>query len=197
MNFNFFRENKLSSFAAFVFAPVLLFAHPDFGNSIGFMHGFAHPLSGLDHMIAMVAIGIWAVQVGGKATWLIPLSFVTMMILGGVLGASGVAIPFVEKGIIMSVLILGILIIASVRMPVIMGMIVAGLFALCHGHAHGTEIPATASGLAFIAGFAICTMMLHASGIGLGYTLANVTKARIVRFAGVPILIAGLVMLFI
>ena len=197
MNFNFFKDNKLSSFAAFIFAPVLLFAHPDFGSSTGFMHGFAHPLSGLDHMIAMVAIGIWAVQVGGKATWLIPLSFVSMMILGGVLGASGVAIPFVEKGIIMSVLILGVLIIASVRMPVVLGMIVAGLFALCHGHVHGTEISATATGLAFIAGFTISTIMLHASGIGLSYTLIHVSKAKLVRFAGIPIFIAGLAMLFI
>ncbi len=194
MNFDF--KNQLYSFAAFVFAPVLLFAHPGFGNSTGFVHGFAHPLSGLDHMIAMVAIGIWAVQVGGKATWLIPLSFVSMMIAGAVLGASGIALPFVETGIIMSVLILGVLIIASVRMPVILGMIVAGLFALCHGHSHGTEIPATASGIAFIAGFTLSTVMLHLGGIGLGYTAAKVSKEKLVRLAGIPIFIAGLVMLF-
>jgi urease accessory protein len=194
---SYFKQIQLSTLALFLFTPVLLYAHPDFGNAAGFWHGFAHPFSGLDHILAMVAVGIWAVQVGGKATWLIPLSFVCMMVIGGFLGISGVNVPFVEKGIIMSVLILGILIAASVRLPVIFGMIIVGLFALCHGHAHGTEIPNAISGITYSIGFALSIVILHMGGIGVGLYSGKISKLRLVRYAGAAIAFAGVTMLVI
>ena len=144
----------------------------------------------------MVAVGIWAVQVGGKAVWAIPLSFVGMMIIGGILGITGVSIPFVEKGIIMSVLILGVLIIASARLPLILGMIIVGLFALCHGHAHGSEIPNTAIGITYIIGFAVSTVLLHISGICIAGLLSKTKKLQLLRYTGATILIAGCILLF-
>ena len=145
----------------------------------------------------MVAVGIWAVQVGGKAIWAIPLSFVGMMIIGGILGITGVTIPFVEKGIIMSVLILGVLIIASARLPLIIGMIIVGLFALCHGHAHGSEIPNVAMGITYIIGFTLSTILLHLSGIGIAGLIKKTNKLQLLRYTGATILVAGFILLFI
>jgi urease accessory protein len=166
--------------------------HPDFGSASGFWHGFAHPFSGLDHTIAMIAVGIWAYQIGGKATWLIPLSFVGTMIIGGIIGIMGVQVPFVETGIILSVLILGVLITASFRLPIVAGMILVGVFALFHGHSHGTEIPVLVSGAAYSAGFAISTIMLHASGIAVGAVIGR--RAYAFRYVGALILVVSGIM---
>src|SRR5580698_8957387 len=141
---------------ALILAPVLAHAHPGHDTS-GFSAGVAHPLHGLDHILAMVAVGLWAAQLGGRAKWLVPASFVSVMALGGALGMAGVAIPFAEQGIFASVLILGVLIAASVRLPLAASMSIVGLFALCHGHAHGTEIPAAASGFNYALGFVLAT----------------------------------------
>jgi len=192
-----FGDMKLSSLAFVLFTPILLYLHPQIGSSSGFMTGFAHPLNGLDHMIAMFAVGLWAVQVGGKGIWLIPLAFVCMMIAGGILGMSGVTVPFVETGIIMSVLILGVLLVASARLPIAAGMVLMGIFALFHGHSHGTEIPATVSGLAFSAGFALSTVMLHSAGIAAGLTLRKASKMKVLRYAGAAIIASGIMMIFL
>src|SRR5579863_3698485 len=119
-------------------------AHPVPGAA-GLTAGFAHPLSGLDHVLAMVAVGLWAAQLGGRALWLVPASFVGFMTLGGALGMAGVHLPMVEAGILASVLILGILIAAAAQLPLAASVAVTGLFAIFHGHAHGTEIPLAAS----------------------------------------------------
>lgn len=174
---------------------ITLFIHPDFGTASGFWHGFAHPFSGLDHTLAMIAVGIWAYQVGGRATWLIPLTFVGTMVVGGFLGISGTRLPFVETGIVLSLLILGVLITASFKLPVIAGMILVGIFALFHGHSHGTEVPMVVSGITYSVGFAVSTVMLHLSGIALGAFLG--TKAYILRYAGAGIAAIGLVMLVV
>ncbi len=179
----------------FLFVPVLLFLHPDMGQATGFWHGLSHPLTGLDHILAMVAVGIWAVQVGGKAVWAIPLSFVGMMVAGGILGITGVNIPFVEKGIIMSVLILGVLITASARLPLIVGMLIVGLFALFHGHTHGNEIPNAAMGITYSIGFALSTILLHLSGIGIAQLIQKTKKIQLLRYTGATILIAGMYLL--
>ena len=190
-----FKEIKLFSYI-FLLLPVL-FMHPEMGQASGFWHGFSHPLTGLDHVLAMLAIGIWAVQVGGKAIWAIPLSFVGMMIVGGIIGMSGVKIPYVETGIVMSVMVLGVLIVASARLPLFAGMLIAGIFAIFHGHSHGTEIPNAALGITYSIGFAISTLLLHLSGIGLALFAGNKVKIQILRFAGATIAIAGIIMLFI
>jgi urease accessory protein len=170
-------------------------AHPATGLAAtggGFAAGLAHPFSGLDHVLAMVAVGLWAVQLGGRAVWLVPAAFVAMMLVGGALGALGIALPAVELGIIGSVLLLGLMVALSLRLPVALGMALVGVFALCHGHAHGSEMPvATAAGL-YALGFAAATAALHGLGLGLGLALR---RGPALRWSGAGIAAAGLVLL--
>jgi urease accessory protein len=173
-----------------VLAPVLAHAHPGHGSH-GFAAGVSHPIHGLDHILAMVAVGLWAVQLGGRAKWLVPASFVSLMAIGGALGMAGVALPFAEQGIFASVLILGVLIAAAVRLPLAASMGIVGLFALCHGHAHGMEMPGTAAGLAYGAGFVVATALLHASGLMMGLMIQRFAEARWVRATGVAICAAS------
>ena len=158
-------------------------AHVGAGTTSSFAAGFMHPLSGLDHMTVMIAVGLWAVIKGGKAIWAWPLAFVGVMLAGGALGMLQVPLPFVEPGILASVVALGLLVALAVELPVSAGVVVIGLFALLHGHAHGTEVPENAGGLEYMAGFALATALLHAAGIAaaLGFGL----KFRgLVRAAG-------------
>ena len=150
-----------------------------------------HPVSGLDHICAMIAVGLWAAQRGGRGVWLIPLTFVSVMALGGFLGMAGVSVPFVEEGIVVSVLVLGVLIAAAVRLPLVTSVIVVGLFAIFHGHAHGAEMPQSASGLAYGLGFVMATALLHACGIGLAWLVTQLGQVRLVRFAGFAIALCG------
>ncbi|MEP6670244.1 MAG: HupE/UreJ family protein [Chthoniobacter sp.] len=171
-------------------APVLAQAHPGHDAS-GFAAGVSHPVHGLDHILAMVAVGLWAVQLGGRAKWLVPASFVSVMAIGGALGMAGVAMPFAEQGILASVLILGVLIAAAVRLPLAASMTIVGLFALCHGQAHGLEMPGTAAGLSYGAGFVIATALLHTSGIMTGLMIQRFAEAKWVRATGVAICTAS------
>jgi urease accessory protein len=179
-----------------VLAPILLLpslahAHVGVGETGGFLHGMGHPLSGLDHICAMVAVGLWASQMGGRAIWAVPLTFVGVMALAGALGMFGFRVPFVETGIVVSVLTLGVLIAAAVRLPLSSSMIIVGLFAIFHGYAHGAEMPETASGLACAAGFVAATAFLHACGIGLGIAIQKLASPAVVRFAGIAIVFCG------
>ena len=177
---------------ALIFAPVISHAHTGVGSTSGFGAGFGHPLGGADHVLAMVAVGIWAFQSGGKGVWLIPVSFLGMMIVGGLLGFSGVAIPYVETGIFISILAFGALIAAAARVPLAAGMIITGLFAVFHGHSHGTEIPAVASGIYYSLGFVLATAGLHAAGIAGASVLARrLPSVQLVRYSGVAIAAAG------
>jgi urease accessory protein len=179
-------------FAALLLIPTFAQAHVGVGSTHGFVHGIAHPFSGLDHLCAMMAVGLWAAQRGGRALWAVPLSFLSVMVVGAALGMAGVTIPFVEQGIVASVLLLGVLVAAAVRLPVAASAILVGLFALFHGHAHGTEMPVTASGFAYGAGFLVATTLLHTAGIGLGMTLQRVANSTWVRAAGGAIAFCGL-----
>jgi urease accessory protein len=156
----------------------------------GFGSGFAHPLHGLDHILAMVAVGLWAGQLGGRARWLVPASFVVVMTLGGAVAMAGLHVPFTEEGILLSVLMLGILIAVAARFPLTASIAIVGLFAFFHGHSHGMEMPANAIVYAYGAGFALATVLLHASGIGLAYAVKTV-KLPVVRWAGAAIAVAG------
>jgi urease accessory protein len=148
------------------------------------MHGLSHPLAGFDHIAAMVAVGLWAAQRGARSLWVVPLSFVIAMSVGGVIGATGISIPFVESGIGASVLVLGLLIAASVRIPLMASSLLVGLFAVFHGHAHGAELPETVSGLTYGIGFVLSTCLLHGCGIGLGFLAQRLTSPQLVRYAG-------------
>jgi len=157
----------------------------------GFGSGFAHPLHGLDHILAMVAVGLWAGQMGGRARWLVPASFVGVMALGGALAMAGLHVPYTEEGILLSVLVLGILIAVAARFPLPASMAIVGIFAFFHGHSHGMEMPANAVGYTYGAGFALATVLLHATGMGMAYAAHNV-KLPVVRWAGAAIAVTGI-----
>jgi urease accessory protein len=164
---NIFRAGLLIALSA---APTAAFAHPNIGPVHGFSQGFAHPLQGLDHIVAMVAVGMIAARRGGRALWALPCAFLTMMAFGGFLGMEGVKVPFVETGILLSLAVFGLAVMLRPKAPVIAAMAVTGLFALFHGHAHGSEMIAGASWTAYGLGFIFATALLHLIGIfaGLG-----------------------------
>jgi len=172
--------------------PVAALAHTGVGATSGFAAGFSHPLAGLDHMLAMIAVGMWAAQLGGRALWLVPMSFVLTMMLGGALGMAHIHLPLVEQGIMVSVLVLGVMVAAAFRLSAPAGALLVAVFAVFHGHAHGTEMPMTAAGLSYGAGFALATAMLHVTGIGFGTALQRFRWARMVRLAGAVIVVSGL-----
>jgi urease accessory protein len=171
--------------------PSLSFAHPGHDQAFGFFHGLAHPLSGLDHILAMVAVGLWAWQLGGRSVWLVPLSFVLVMAAGGMTGFMGVNLPWVEAGILASLLFMGLLIAVAVRVPAGVGMLIVGIFALFHGYAHGAERPENVSGLIYAAGFMLATVLLHGAGLLAGFGLQRFSQPVLVRCAGMAVTLAG------
>jgi len=182
--------------AAFLVLPALAHAHPGHDGhdfTWDFSGGFAHPLSGWDHLLAMIAVGLWAAQLGGRARWPVPAAFVGVMALGAALGQAGVTFPGVEQGIAASILALGLLIAAAVRLPVTAGMALVGAFAIFHGLAHGAEMPAAAGGFSYGAGFVAATVLLHAAGVGLGLIAAR-RSAHATQFAGWAIAASGLML---
>jgi urease accessory protein len=170
--------------------PVLAHAHPGHSHA-GFAAGAAHPVSGLDHILAMFAVGLWAVQLGRRALWAVPASFVAMMTVGGALGMAGISLPFVEQGILVSVLLLGLLVATATRIPVAASMLLVSVFALFHGHAHGVEMPVSAAGFSYSAGFVVATALLHGSGILAGLMAARFAKENWLRAAGGSIVACG------
>ena len=172
--------------------PSFACAHTGLGEAGGFVHGLVHPAGGLDHVCAMLAVGLWAVQMGGRSVWAVPLAFVGVMTLGGVLPLLGIGLPFVEQGIALSVLLLGVLIAASVRLPLTLSGSMVGLFALWHGHAHGTEMPAAASGIDYALGFVLATAALHAIGIAFGLGMQRLMREHVIRAAGASIALCGI-----
>ncbi len=173
------RKLPLLASAAFVLMAGPAFAHVGVGHVDTFNHGFIHPLSGIDHILAMVAVGLFAANLGGAALWLVPSAFVGTMIFGGALGYYGWPLPMVEEGIGISVVVMGLAIALGVRLPTIVAMALVGIFAVFHGHAHGTE--GMGLGIAFLpyaAGFVCATGLLHAAGIALGFSLDRLGAAR-------------------
>ncbi len=188
-------SRALLALAAFAGSGLPAFAHPGIGGAHGFAHGFAHPLGGLDHTLAMVAVGLLAVQIGGRALWMLPATFVAAMAAGGALGVAGVPLPFVEIGIAGSVLVLGAVVAFGRALPLPAAMALAAVFAVFHGHAHGTEMPADASGLAYGLGFMVATGLLHTAGLALGLAagrLAERAGPAALRLGGAAIAVAGL-----
>jgi urease accessory protein len=191
------------SFVALLVGAAAAHAHTGIGDTQGLAHGFAHPALGVDHVLVMLAVGLFAAQLGGRALWLVPLSFVGMMALGGVLGggalgAAGAGLPLVETGIALSVVILGIAVAARLHLPIVAAMGLVGCFALFHGQAHGAELPDTASGLAYGVGFLLATGCLHAVGIGLGLAIGKTGEAfgnRVLRATGSAMALVGFAIL--
>jgi urease accessory protein len=179
-------------------APSMAFAHTGIGDTHGFMHGFSHPIGGLDHVAAMVMVGVFASQLGGRAIWLVPSTFVAVMAAGGVLGVAGVQIPFVEVGVALSVIVLGAVVAFGVKAPLAAAAGLVGLFAIFHGYAHGAEMPETASGVAYAAGFMLATATLHAAGAGFGLAMNSLAERSgrwVVQGAGVAAAALGVLIL--
>ncbi|WP_423065795.1 HupE/UreJ family protein [Devosia sp. CN2-171] len=149
-----------------ILLPTAAFAHSGHGDTAGLLHGFMHPVGGLDHVLAMVAVGVFAYVLGGRALWLVPLSFVAMMAVGFGLGVAQVDVPFVELGIALSSVVIGGVAALGRPMPVVAASTLVGVFAIFHGHAHGAEMPANAAGFEYALGFMLATALLHLSGIG-------------------------------
>lgn len=168
-------------------------AHPGHGLAVGFSHGFLHPLSGFDHILAMVAVGLLAVQLGGRALWALPAAFVSVMVLGALDAHLWVTLPLVEPGIIGSVIVLGGLLALNARLPLAASVTIVGLFALLHGYAHGSEMPVSASGLDFGLGFVLATVLLHASGIATGLAAHRLAPAWL-RLGGAAIACTGVLL---
>jgi urease accessory protein len=186
------------AFLALFLAPTAAFAHTSVGDTGGFMHGFMHPLGGLDHQLAMILVGIFASQLGGRALWLVPLTFVGTMAFGGFLGIAGIPVPFIEIGIALSVVVLGAIVAFGVKVPVAVAMGIVGLFAVFHGHAHGSEMPMDTSGLEYGLGFMFATSVLHAAGIGIGVSIGMTSKSlgnNVYRVAGGLASVAGVAIL--
>ncbi|KQT19662.1 urease accessory protein [Methylobacterium sp. Leaf399] len=164
-------------------------AHTGQGEAHGLAQGFLHPLMGLDHLLAMVGVGLLAARIGGRAVVLVPAAFLAMMALGGAMGAAGFVMPMVEIAIAVSVAVLGAILMLRPALPVAVAMAVVGGFALCHGHAHGAEMPDAAGGIVYGLGFLAATALLHATGLGLGFAAGGANR---LRYAGAGLAVAGL-----
>lgn len=191
------RSKRIAAMAAvLVSSSGTALAHTGHGDTSGFVHGFSHPLGGLDHVLAMVAVGLYAALLGGRALWLVPAAFVAAMALGGAAGAAGYPLPYTEAGIALSVLMLGGVIGLRLNLPTLGAMALAGLFAIFHGHAHGSEMPADVSGLTYAAGFLLATALLHIAGVAVGFVSARATP-RIAQITGGAMALAGIVLLMV
>lgn len=186
----------LLAIAAVLLWPLAAGAHIESGQAGGFLDGLAHPVSGLDHVLAMVAVGLWGAQLGAPAMWLLPIAFPLMMAVGGLLGLIGLPLGGVEIGIAVSSVILGGLVLGEIRMPVLGAMLVVAFFAVFHGHAHGTELPAGQNAMLYSLGFVIATGTLHAVGIGIGTVHRWDFGRAALRGAGSLVMAGGLVFLW-
>lgn len=184
----------------FILPPLLIMpsiaaAHVGDHETGAFLSGLGHPVGGADHVLAMVAVGLWAAIMGGRALWALPVSFVGAMLAGGLLGAAGVPLPGVEPMILASIILFGVVAALALRPPVAAAMALVALFGIFHGHAHGAEGPAEGL-IRYAAGFAIATMALHLAGIGLGVGLTRLAQSKLLRGLGAATAAAGLALAF-
>ena len=176
--------------------PITAFAHTGGGETIGFWSGLEHPMSGLDHILAMVAVGLWGAQLGPPAVWLLPVTFPIVMAFGGMLGLMGVELPGIEVCIALSAVALGFMVLREAKPNLWAAAFLVGFFAIFHGHAHGTELPSGANAVLYSIGFVIATGTLHAVGIGIG-TVHRWPQGRLaLRVAGGVVALGGMVFLW-
>ena len=156
------------AFALYLACPASVLAHVEQGQAVGFITGLEHPWSGLDHVLAMIAVGIWGAQLGNPALWILPVTFPMVMSLGAMMGLLSIPLPGIEIGIAVSAILLGAMVLGEVKPKLYIAAVMVGFFAIFHGHAHGTELPAGQSGLLYSMGFVIATGVLHGIGITIG-----------------------------
>jgi urease accessory protein len=191
-----FSSSRAVLFLGIVLWPMIAWGHAESGEAGGFLSGMSHPVSGLDHVVAMIAVGLWGAQLGMPAIWILPVAFPMMMAVGGMLGLIGAPLPGVEIGIALSAIVLGALVLGRIRVPLAAAVIIVGFFAIFHGHAHGTELPTGQNALLYSLGFVIATGLLHAVGIAIGYIQRWDLGSRVLRVAGGLVLVAGLYFLW-
>jgi urease accessory protein len=170
-------KNDIGNMRVFIWSMVIMvslvwtpsaLAHVERGQAIGFVTGLEHPWSGLDHVVAMIAVGLWGAQLGNPAIWILPVTFPMVMAFGAMMGLMGIPVPGIEIGIAVSALLFGAMVLGEIRPKMIVAAILVGVFAIFHGHAHGTELPAGQSGLLYSMGFVMATGCLHGIGIMMG-----------------------------
>lgn len=188
-----FKRSVLTTMLLTAARPAL--AHTGHDAASGFLAGVSHPLGGLDHVLAMVSVGLFAVLLGGRALWALPASFVGMMLVGGMLGLAGIEIPAVELGIAASVVVLGVVVFLGRHWPVGAAMALVGIFAIFHGYAHGTEIPAGAGAALYSFGFTLASTMLHVAGIAFGSFSLRQMRAN--RLVGAVVAVTGVFFFFV
>ncbi len=176
--------------------PATASAHTESGGVGGFLSGFKHPLTGLDHVVAMVGVGLWGAFLGGRAMWTLPVVFPVLMAIGGAMGVLGIPLPAVETGIALSGVILGLMVSFAAKPPLWVATVIVAVFAIFHGHAHGTELPVAANPITFAVGFVISTGLLHLSGIAFGLLVKWPWGRIAVRAGGVVIAVVGFAFLF-
>ncbi len=182
--------------ALLLFAPATVLAHQEIGQITGFASGFLHPISGFDHVLAMVAVGLWGAVLGSPAIWVLPVAFPVTMAFGGLMGLLGIPLPGIEIGIAASAIVLGIMVLAQLRPPLWAAAILVAFFAIFHGYAHGKELPEGASALLYSFGFVVATGLLHLVGILLGEAHRWAVGRQAVRAAGGGVALAGLFFLW-
>jgi len=175
-----------------LFCTETAFAHVQKGEAAGFVTGIKHPVTGFDHVLAMVAVGLWGAQLGAPAIWLLPVAFPMVMAFGGMLGLMGVPLPGVEYGIAASAILLGAAVMFELRPPLAIAAAIVAIFAIFHGHAHGTELPPGQSGLLYSIGFVMATGCLHGVGIGIGTIHRWGWGKKGLRLAGAGVALAGM-----
>lgn len=187
----------VSALAALVLSvPSYAYAHVEGGQATGLLTGLQHPWSGLDHVLAMIAVGIWGAQLGNPALWLLPVTFPMVMSMGAMMGLLGIPLPGVEIGIAVSAIFLGALVVGEVRPKLIIAALLVGFFAIFHGHAHGTELPVGQSGMLYSMGFVIATGCLHGIGIALGLVHRWPAGKLALRGAGACVAVMGVAFLW-
>jgi len=182
--------------ALFLLFPAHAFAHVERGQATGFITGLQHPWSGLDHVLAMIAVGLWGAQLGSPAMWLLPVTFPMVMSMGAMMGLLGIPLPGIEIGIALSAILLGAMVVGEIRPRLIIAAMLVGFFAIFHGHAHGSELPVGQSGMLYSMGFVIATGFLHASGITLGLIHRWPVGKLVLRGAGAFIAVMGMTFLW-
>ena len=188
---------SLAAVAAAAFLSTPAIAHIVPGPLAGFGGGFLHPLTGLDHFLAMFAVGVWGAQMGGRSVWALPVAFPLVMTIGGILGMSGVVLPVVEIGIALSIAVLGLAIAFKWHPIEIVQLCLIAIFAVCHGYSHGVELPEAADPAAYAAGFVVATGMIHICGIVVGLLLSKPLQGRLARGLGGAIAVGGAYYLFL
>lgn len=176
--------------------PMSALAHTTGGEAAGFLSGAQHPVSGLDHVLAMIAVGLWGAQLRAPAVWVLPVTFPMVMAFGGMLGLMGVKLPGIEIGIAASAIALGFVVLREAKPKLWLAAVLVAFFAVFHGHAHGTELPPGGNGLLYSIGFVIVTGCLHASGIAIGLIHRWPTGRAVLRVAGGGVAVAGVMFLW-